>query len=389
MANKKVAVINTQSFGSTGQIARAIMNAYEGESRLFCFREKEKFDNVTAIELSKLSDLASHSISRIDGNDGFHYHAFSEKLIKELDEYKPDIIHLHNLHGYYLNVPILFNFIKEKNIKVIWTLHDFWPLTGRCAVPGDCENFLTGCQTCLNKGNYPFAILHNEKEMFPKRKELFTSLENVTIVTPSEYLMNYVKQTHLNKYPGVVINNGIDLEKFFYEESDLKEKLEIPQDKKVLLSVMLPISSHKGIEYINKLASELDDKYLILLVGTNDDNFELSSKIKHIPFVSQEELHLYYSMADLFINPTLSDTYPTVDMEAIASGLQILSYDTGGSKEIVTLDVGRIVARRDYEAFKNSIEDMVNHPLPKENFLKRRENFSKERMIEKYLKLYK
>ena len=389
MANKRVAVINTQSFGSTGQIARAIMNAYQGESRLFCFRSKENFDNVTVIGLNKLSDLMSHAISRIDGNDGFHYRAFTEKLIKELDEYKPDIIHLHNLHGYYLNVPMLFNYIKEKNIKIIWTLHDFWPLTGRCAIPGDCENFLTGCQTCLNKGNYPFAIFHNEKEMFPKRKELFTSLEDVRVVTPSEYLMNYVKQTHLNKYPNQVINNGIDLDKFFFEESDLKEKLGIPQEKKILLSVMLPVSTHKGIEYINKLADELDDKYLILLVGTNPDNFEINPKIKQVPFVPQEELHLYYSIADLFINPTLSDTYPTVDMEAVASGLQILSFDTGGSKEIVTPDVGRIVPRKDYEAFKANIEDMVNHPISKENFFKRRLDFSKDKMIKQYLELYK
>ena len=213
-------------------------------------------------------------------------------------------------------------------------------------------------------------------------------LEDVTLVAPSEYLMGYVKQTHMNKYNGLVINNGIDLDKFFFEESNLKDELGL-KDKKILLSVMLPISTHKGIEYINKLADELNEKYQILLVGSNPDNFELNSKIKHIPFVEQDKLHLYYSIADLFINPTLSDTYPTVDMEAIASGLQILSFDTGGTKEIVTNDVGRIVPRKDYDSFKNLIEDMVNHPLPKENFLKRREDFSKERMIDKYLKLYK
>ena len=364
------------------------MKAYQGESRLFCFYSKEELENVTTIKINRLSDLMSHAISRIDGKDGFHYHEVTKRLIEELDKYQPDIIHLHNLHGYYLNVPLLFNYIKEKNIKVIWTLHDAWTLTGRCAIPGDCENFLTGCQTCLNKGNYPFAILHNEKEMFSVRKELFTSLEDVTLVAPSEYLMGYVKQTHMNKYNNTVINNGIDLNKFFFEENSLKEELGL-KDKKILLSVMLPISTHKGIEYINKLADELDDKYQILLVGSNPDNFELNSKIKHIPFVEQDKLHLCYSIADLFINPTLSDTYPTVDMEAIASGLQILSFDTGGSKEIVTNDVGRIVPRKDYDSFKNSIEDMVNHPLPKKNFLKRREDFSKERMIDKYLKLYK
>lgn len=388
MANKRIAFINSSSFGSTGQICLALMKAYQGESRLFCFYSKEELENVTTIKINRLSDLMSHAISRVDGRDGFHYHEVTKRLIEELDKYQPDIIHLHNLHGYYLNVPMLFNYIKEKNIKVIWTLHDAWTLTGRCAISGDCENFLTGCQTCLNKGNYPFTIIHDEKKMFPVRKALFTSLKKVTLVAPSEYLMSYVKQTHMNKYQGLVINNGIDLNKFFCEESNLKEELEL-KDKKILLSVMLPISTHKGIEYINKLADELDDEYQILLVGSNPDNFEINSKIKHIPFVEQEKLHLYYSIADLFINPTLSDTYPTVDMEAIASGLQILSFDTGGSKEIVTNDVGRLVPRKDYEAFKSNIKEMIDNPLPKESFQKRREDFSKDVMIKKYLDLYK
>ena len=151
---------------------------------------------------------------------------------------------------------------------------------------------------------------------------------------------------------------------------------------------MLPISVHKGIAYINKLANELDDQYQILLIGRNDDNIPLSKKIIHIPFVKQEELHLYYSIADLFINTTISDNYPTVDMEAIACFLPVVSFDTGGSKEIVTSDVGKIVTKKDYESFKKEIELTLKNPPKKENFSSRRNEFDEKLMVNKYLKYY-
>lgn len=384
----KIAVINSTSDGSTGQLARKIIENYEGEGRLFCFYGN-KYDNVTLIKINRIKDIASHSISRIDGKDGFHYKALTKKLVKELEAYKPDIIHLHNLHGYYLNMPILFDYINKNNLKVVWTFHDFYPLTGRCAVPQECELFLNGCNSkCPNRNNYPYAIIHKEHKMFLKKKKLLSSIKDLKIVTPSNFLAEYVKKSYLNKYDIEVIHNGIDLNKFKYEQSDLKEKLGISKDKIVLLDVMLPISVHKGIAYINKLANELDDQYQILLIGRNDDNIPLSKKIIHIPFVKQEELHLYYSIADLFINTTISDNYPTVDMEAIACFLPVVSFDTGGSKEIVTSDVGKIVAKKDYKSFKKEIELTLKNPPKKENFSSRRNEFDEKLMVNKYLKFY-
>lgn len=385
----KIAVINSTSDGSTGQLARKIIESYEGEGRLFCFYGK-KYDNVTLIKINRIKDIASHSISRIDGKDGFHYKALTKKLVKELEAYKPDIIHLHNLHGYYLNMPILFDYINKNNLKVIWTFHDFYPLTGRCAVPQECELFLNGCNSkCPNRNNYPYAIIHKEHKIFLEKKKLLSSIKDLKIVTPSNFLAEYVKKSYLNKYDIEVIHNGIDLNKFKYKQSDLKEKLGISKDKIVLLDVMLPISVHKGIAYINKLANELDDQYQILLIGRNDDNIPLSKKIIHIPFVKQEELHLYYSIADLFINTTISDNYPTVDMEAIACFLPVVSFDTGGSKEIVTSDVGKIVTKKDYESFKKEIELTLKNPPKKENFSSRRNEFDEKLMVNKYIKFYR
>ena len=387
MSNKRIAVINATSYGSTGIIARRVINAYEGEARLFCFRSFNEYSNVTTLKINKLTDLASHAISRIDGKDAFHYHALTKKLIKELEAFKPDIIHIHNLHGYYINMPMLFEYIKKNQIKIYWTLHDFWVATGRCAHPDECKNYFTGCKSCPNKGCYPYTILHFEKPMFKKKKEVITSLDDLTFITPSEFIANKVRETHLNKYEVKVINNGIDLDRFYYEDNNLRETLNISKDKKVLLSVMLPISEFKGIEYLNRLAEEEKD-YQIVLIGKNEDKLEINKNIIHIDFVNQEDIHKYYSMSDLFINPTLSDNYPTVDMEAISCLLPIVSFDTGGSKEIITPNVGLITPRGDYESFKEGIKKLLNTPINKEELKKRRLDFSKDKMIEEYLRLY-
>ena len=348
MNSKKVAVINATGFGSTGNIAYNIMNKYDGEIRLFCFYIKEERKNVYPIKINRLSDLISHAISRIDGKDGFHYHSLTKKLIKAFDEFKPDLLHIHNLHGYYLNVPMLIDYINKNNIKVIWTLHDFWSMTGRCAHPSDCDKYLTGCHGCKRGNIYPYAIFHNEAKMFIQKKKMINSIKDLTFVSPSEYVKREIMTSHLKDKEIKVINNGINTSLFFFEESNLREELGISKDKKVLLNVSMPIYKNKGVDYINKLAEDLDEnKYQIICIGPLDDGITLNKKIINVTFVPQDKLHLYYSMADLLINPTLADNYPTVDMEAICSELPVISFDTGGSKEIVDDTVGKITPYKD------------------------------------------
>lgn len=390
MNMKKIAIINATSFGSTGNIACNIIDKYEGEAKLFCFYTKKDRDNVIPIKLNKIVDLTSHALSRIDGKDGFHYHAFSKKLIEELDKFKPDIIHLHNIHGYYCNMPLLFDYINKNHIKVIWTLHDFWIMTGRCAHPSDCEGYLKGCPNCKRGKIYPYAIFHNEKWMFKKKKELVESIEDLTLVSPSQYVKDLIKTSHLSSKDIKVINNGIKIDLFYYEESKLKEELGINKDKKVLLNVSMPYYKEKGIDYLNLLADQLDEnKYQIVCIGPLVDGNTLNSKIIHVPFVEQDKLHLYYSMADLFINPTLADNYPTVDMEAIACNLPVISFDTGGSKEIVTEDVGKIIPYKDLEALKEAIEKYNKDSFDKKAFALKREKFNLDNMLNSYIDLYK
>ena len=387
---KKVALINAAGYGSTGNIASNIIKEYKGNIRLYCFYIKEDRENAYPIKINKVSDLISHAISRIDGKDGFHYHSFTKKLIKELDEFKPDLLHIHNLHGYYLNVPMLIDYINKNHIKVIWTLHDFWVMTGRCAHPSSCDKYLTGCHNCKRGDIYPYAIFHNEAKMFIKKKEMINSIEDLTFVSPSEYVKREILTSHLKDKEIKVINNGINTSLFFYEKNDLKNQLNISKDKKVLLNVSMPIYKNKGVDYINRLAEELDiNKYQIVCIGPLDNGITLNKNIINIPYVPQDQLHLYYSMADLLINPTLADNYPTVDMEAICCELPVVSFDTGGSKEIVDDTVGKITPYKDYDAFKNAVISVEKSQFKKESFLNKKEKFDQKHMIEQYLEFYK
>ena len=385
---KRIAFINATSYGSTGNIILDIINGYQGEARLFCFRTKVDNPKVTKISINKLSDTCSHVLSRIDGKDGFHYHALAKKLIKELEAFKPDIIHIHNLHGYYLNIELLINYINKNHIKIIYTFHDLWSLTGRCAVPGNCKKYLEGCKGC-KINNYPYTLLHLEDKIYQKKIPLLSSIEDMTIISPCEYNLTFIKETYLNKYPMKVINNGIDLDVFKHVDSDIREKYNIAKDTIILLTVANPFSIHKGVEYLNEIASKLDKDYLIIAIGDVEKGITLNPLIKHIPHISREELIKFYSAADLFINTTMSDTYPTVDMEAISCLLPVISFDTGGTREIVTPDVGVLLPQKDVDGMLKEIEKACRNPLKRENLLKRREDFAKSLMVNKYIELYK
>jgi len=390
MMNKKLAVINYGDTGSTGKIALMIAKAFiekGNTSKVFVFNKKTSFDYVQKIQCGKIRDFLNHAISRIDGKDAFHYLETTRKLIEELDKYKPDVIHIHNIHGYYLNLPLLLKYIHDKNIRVIWTLHDFWTLTGRCAVPQECQMYLSTCRPCPHKDNYPYAIFHHESKMLKYKKQSISFLRNITFVTPSDFLRDKAKETYLNKFPIITIHNGIDMNIFSRKESNFYERYGINKNKKILLDVAMPFSKHKGIDYINKMAEILpSDKFQIVLIGSLD-GFSVNKNIISIDKVSQQKLVEAYSNADILINPTISDNYPTVDMEAISCGLPVITFDTGGSKEIVTDGCGTIIPDNNIDLFIGEIFKHDKDSIPHNIVQSKRELFDNKLMIEQYLKL--
>ena len=262
---------------STGRICTDLADILEQnghECKIAYGREivPEKYKKY-AVRIGSDKDVKIHALeSRLFDNAGFGSKKATEKFIKWVKEYNPDIIHLHNIHGYYINIEILFEYLAEVDKPVVWTLHDCWAFTGHCAHYSyvKCCRWQNGCNNCPQKNRYPssFLIDRSQRNWF-KKKKLFTSVKNMTLVTPSKWLANEVKQSFLGKYPIKVIPNGIDLNFFKPTPSDFREKNGLV-GKKVILGVASAWDFKKGLNDFVELSKILDDNYKIVLVGLSE-----------------------------------------------------------------------------------------------------------------------
>lgn len=331
-------------------------------------------------------DVYVHVIcSRIVDNMGFNSTNTTRKFISWIDYFKPDLIHLHNIHGYYLNVEILFNYIKTHNIPVVWTLHDCWAFTGHCAYFDivHCSKWRKHCFSCPQKNEYPerWGVDRSFKN-FEKKRRIFSDVDKMTIVTPSVWLQKQVNNSFLSNYNTVVINNGIDLEKFKYTPSELRRIYQI-ENKKVILGVSSVWDRRKGLDVFIKLANALDSTYAIVLIGITEKIKKMlpTNIIALRRTESIEELAQYYSMADVFVNPTLEDNYPTTNLEAIACGTPVITFYTGGSPESA-LYYGTAVP-------SNNINYLVDALKMTFNFKIKRDALSYKNTVNEYLELYR
>lgn len=339
----------------------------------------EKYGKI-AVRIGNDLNAKLHALqSRIFDNSGFGSKLATEKFIEWLKEDNPDIIHLHNIHGYYINVEILFNYLAESNKPVVWTLHDCWAFTGHCAYYSyvKCDKWKTGCFNCPQKKRYPSSYLWDaSKQNWLKKKALFTRVKKMTLVTPSNWLANEVNQSFLNKYPVKVIPNGIDLNVFKPTFSDFKEKNGLV-GKMVILGVASTWGARKGVKDFVELSKILDDSYKIILVGlTEPQKKELPSNILKITRTNNvRELAEIYTAADVFFNPTYEDNYPTVNLEAQACGTPVITYKTGGSMESVP--DGNVVEQGRYK------DVLYVHPNLSNNIM------DKQKASQCYVELYK
>lgn len=385
----KVLMINSVAgIRSTGRICTDLAEVLESEGhecKIAYGRESvpEKYSRF-AVRIGTPFGTKLHGLkSRLFDASGFGSRRATKRFIKWVKEYNPDIIHLHNLHGYYINIKILFDYLKTSGKKVVWTLHDCWAFTGHCAhfVTSGCERWRTECFNCPKKRAYPSSLVDKSKRNYSFKKNLFTGLDNLTVVTPSRWLEGLVKESFLGEYRTQVINNGIDLSVFKPTESDFKEKNGI-SDKKIVLGVASAWGKNKGLDDFKSLSGILSDEYKIVLVGLTEEQIaQMPEKILSIKRTnSTRELAEIYTAADVFVNPTYSDTYPTVNLEAQACGTPVITYRTGGSVESAC-DNG-IVEQGDIEGIKRKICSET---------IRCREDLdlSLGKMIEQYLDIYK
>ncbi|MDY5496363.1 MAG: glycosyltransferase [Anaerobutyricum sp.] len=351
----KVFQINTVcGVGSTGRIATDLYHVLKKEGHSCCIaygRGKAPAD-VDSYKIGSTAEFYLHTFfSRLTDGEGLFSEGATRRLLKKIQEYDPDIIHLHNIHGHYLNYPILFRFLKSYHRPVVWTLHDCWSFTGHCAHFDyvGCQLWQEGCQNCPQLKSYPqsYGIDHSA-ENYARKKELFTGVENLHIVTPSQWLADLVKKSFLKEYPVTVIHNGIDTSVFKPTESDFRKQHGL-ENKKILLGVASPWTPRKGLQDFIKLAPMLPENWKIVLVGLSERQLaHLPSNILGLERTNNtKELAQIYTAADVFFNPTYEDNYPTTNLEAIACGTPVITYDTGGSpesagKKAVTLRKGQI-----------------------------------------------
>ncbi len=387
---------------STGRIAEGIGQAaidnnwesYIAYGRWACPSKSQ------LIKIGNRCDYYSHFLqTRLLDNHGLSSVNSTKKFLKTVDRIQPDIIHLHNIHGYYINYRILFDYLSEKKTPVVWTLHDCWSITGHCTYFDmvDCNKWETGCYNCVHGYLYPRCLFGNRsRKNFEMKKDSFTSVDKMIIVPVSDWLGKYVERSFLGKYPVKVIHNGIDLKDFspaeLSEQNEIKKSLGISPEVKVIVGVAKSFGKRKGFAEFLKLSTILPSDYIIIMVGVSDDEIkQLPSNV--IGIKRTENLHnlsILYSLADVFINPTLEDNYPTTNLEAMACGTPVITYNVGGSPEAVTHETGNVIEKGDVEGLAKAIYDICSNSnlysvKCRERALK---YFGREDRYKEYLDLY-
>ena len=397
----KILQINSVcGFGSTGRIATDLYKIYEeaGHECVIAYGRGNAPDGYKTIKIGSDVDNYLHiAKTRILDKHGFGSKRATENFIEDIKKFNPDIIQLHNIHGYYINIEVLFNYLKESNKKVIWTLHDCWAFTGHCAYfdYAQCGKWKVGCKKCPQKKAYPATkVLDTSSWNYEKKKELFIGIKDMTIVTPSKWLANLVKESFLGEYKIKVINNGIDTKIFKPTISNFREEYNI-ENKKIILGVASIWERRKGLNYFIDLSKKLSDEYKIILVGLNEkQKRNIPNNIIGITRTdSVQDLASLYSTADILFNPTLEDNYPTVNLEALACGTPIITFNTGGSPEpIITDYLGRVIKRKNITEIIKELESFLTNFNRKEENISMKirkcsENFDKIIKFKEYLEL--
>lgn len=368
---KKLLLINVSAnSGSTGRIAEEIGQTAigQGYESYFAYGRIGRESKSSLIRIGNDWDIRWHGLeSLLLDNHGFGSRNATKRFIQEIERVQPDVINLHNVHGYYLNVEILFKYLAKTDIPVVWTLHDCWPFTGHCSYFDryHCEKWKSGCHHCPNSKGYPKSLfLDCSKTNYARKKELFNKPKNITFVAVCNWMANNVKASFLGGYPVETIYNGVDVETFrprfegLNGSNSLKAKLGINESAKVVLGVASTWDRRKGLDDFVKLRTMMTDEYAIVLVGLNDKQIAaLPGGVIGIKRTeSVDQLAELYSLADVFVNPTYVDNFPTTNIEALACGTPVVTYKTGGSPEAIDEKTGMVIAQGDVEQLRAAVE---------------------------------
>lgn len=398
----KVLELNSYDFFSTGNIMLQIADAARKNGiEVYTAAKKTQTSLKKGIKYnhyligSRLEHTLNRELSSITDFQDCGSLLATAKFINHIKKINPDIIHIHDIAGYYLNLDLFFGFLKKYKKPVIWTFHCCWAYTGRCIYYDyiKCNKWQTECSHCpQDRNSFPKHLFADfSKHNYLKKKNLFLSLDDLTIVTPSYWLEGEVKKSFFKEKRVVTIHNGINLSDFYPDNSMmLKEKYGITD--KIILGVAAVWSNRKGLSTFIELERKLPKGYKIVLIGLNDRQIkELPKGILGLPKTfSVDELRNWYSCAEVFVNPTMEEVLGLVNIEAQACGTPVITYDTGGSVECVSNDTGFIVDQNNVHQLICKIETICE--VSKSNYklacITQSKNFDKDKKYMEYVELY-
>lgn len=338
----KLAYLNTYSNGSTGRIIGGLKEICRdnGIDAISIYSRGPQLNDGTSYRHHcKFEFFLDALCTRLLDAHGLGNFFNTISIINRLNRFNPDIIHLHNLHGYWINYPLLFRFIKKHRIKVVWTFHDCWHFTGHCTHFDyvKCNKWKNGCNHCIQTREFPSSYLDFSKRNYYLKKKFFTSVNDMIIVTPSAWLKEKVKQSFLRDYDIKVIHNGIDLNVFKPStNTSIREDILRRGYHAIILGVAATWTERKGLEFLQEVAKKRDKWFFVVIGSTTEEQRVKYENIMYIDRTENiSELKDWYSAADILAQPTLEDTYPTTNLESIACGTPVVTFATGGSEEIV------------------------------------------------------
>lgn len=384
--------------GSTGKIVYDIHTSLlkDGHESAICYGRGPVIDEPNIYKFgSELGFRVHVLITRVFGITGMASNWSTNKLFKYIKEFRPDVVHLHNIHGYYVNTYRLLNYLKKNNIKTVITLHDDWLFTGNCGYAYECEKWKNGCGGCKATSEYPKSILLDFTKLQHRlKRRCFEGFNNLTIVSPSQWLANRAKESFMKDKNIQVIHNGIDTENIFYPRKfeDLKIKHGL-KDEKIVLAVTPNFSDErKGGKYVLELAKKLEKEDVkIIIVGVNNKVEGISNKVIIIPRTEdQEELAQYYSMADVFVLTSKFETFSMVCAESVACGTSIIGFESGAPDEIFKEPYGKFISFGDVDKLKDEVLKKLSHnnKFDSEDIQYNRLRYSKNMMFSAYMEVY-
>lgn len=408
MLTKSLVEINTVVNNSTGRIMHDIQREADisGMETLSIVGRRHVYTDVPCVKFGNALSFWIHviwtTLTDRHGLEPILSVIYTRKIVRRIREANPDIIHLHNIHGYYLHYPTLMKYLAyEYKGKIIWTFHDLWPITGHCPhyVAIDCRKWMTGCNHCPNKKRYPVSLgVDGSRKNYETKKELFTLLSNLTITVPSEWMASQVRQSFMGKYPVEVINNGIDTAVFDHNRLAVDSYTESSRcvgktswsDKKILLSVASIWDERKGLKDLVALSDKLSDDYVMVIVGLS--KHQISRLPKGVIGITRteniDELVSLYSRANIFINPSLEESFSLVTVEALSCGCPCIVLDTSAVAELVNDDNGVVLHKHESEDYLDAIKSIENRGYSRESVRATALKYDNKYMLEGYMRLY-